>query len=66
MQRPVRPWGGAARNAAQDLIDTIDATGGLTGEDTPVGDPEWLDLGMAYIRACEEMNVPPWYAEEEE
>lgn len=57
MGRPTRPWGheGSAR---QQLIDTIDATGGLDAHGCPKADSEWLDLGLAYRQACKEEGVP--------
>lgn len=54
------------REACKELAATIHATGGLTvdddGCDVPVADPEWLDLGAAYLLACEALGYEPQYA----
>lgn len=43
------------KTAAQQLIDTIDATGGIIayndGTFAPVGEPDWIDLGDTYLTA---------------
>jgi len=43
------------REALEEFIECIDATGGLTEDeernDVPVGDPEWIDLAYAYKSA---------------
>lgn len=45
--------------ALSEFTDTINATGGVTEDDrcpggyVPVVDHEWLDLGIAYEKACE-------------
>lgn len=48
-------------SAAQWLIDTINATGGIGRDLKPAADPTWIDLGLAYIQACEELGVEPKY-----
>lgn len=39
-----------------EFCDTIEAAGGVArdqqGLHVPVGDPEWVDLGEAYLDAC--------------
>ena len=49
--------------ALRKFVETIEATGGVfdTGDGTlaPVGDPEWIDLGEAYIEACAELGRDP-------
>lgn len=61
-----RPWGLNGSTAAQMLIDTVDATGGLAevidDSDVPVGDEEWSDLASAYKQACKECGVEPYYS----
>lgn len=37
--------------ALEDFVDTIEATGGLDSTGAPKGDPEWVDLGIAYASA---------------
>ena len=38
------------------FVRTIEAAGGIhahsRGYFTPVGDPDWIDLGEAYVEAC--------------
>jgi hypothetical protein len=50
-------------DAAQLLIDTINATGGLLtladGRYAPRGDPDWIDLADAYLVACAEKEQAP-------
>jgi len=40
------------KNALLSFIETIEATGGVNRDLSPVGDPEWQDLGEAYAEAC--------------
>jgi hypothetical protein len=51
------------KDAAQALIETINATGGLMslpdGNHAPQGDPEWIDLAESYLTACREKDVKP-------
>ena len=50
----------AALNA---FVDTINATGGVVAEGfVPAADNEWLDLGAAYILACESLTKAPCIA----
>ncbi len=58
-----RPWVSAqSKTAAQQLVSAIDATGGLVafegGRFAPEGDDDWIDLGEAYLAACNELGVP--------
>ena len=50
------------------FVDTIDATGGVEtdhdGSVSPVADPEWVDLGEAYIQACALLGAPVKIADE--
>jgi hypothetical protein len=52
-----------AAKALRDFVDAINATGGATvdrkGYTVPVGDQEWVDLGMAYELACQALGVQP-------
>lgn len=49
-----------AMQALKEFVDTIDATGGVTQDDhgytVPVADPEWIDLGEAYLKAREALR----------
>ena len=66
----------AAVAALNELVDTINATGGVTSyyEDrpleantpTPVADPDWVDLAAAYALACRALGLPMQRAEVEE
>ena len=66
----------AAVAALNELVDTINATGGVTSyyEDrpleantpTPVADPDWVDLAAAYALACRALGLPlQWSGVEE-
>ena len=52
-----------ARDVLRGLVDTVEATGGIRinpdGTPSPIGDPEWIDLGTCYERACEVLNHEP-------
>ena len=58
----------AAVAALNELVDTINATGGVTPyyEDrplqantpTPVADEDWVDLAAAYALACRALGLP--------
>jgi hypothetical protein len=45
------------------FVDAINATGGVTrdekGYHAPAADPEWIDLGSAYLYACRALGVSP-------
>lgn len=49
--------------ALVDLIETVEATGGITrnerGEAVPVGDPAWVDLATVYLSACTALGREP-------
>jgi hypothetical protein len=53
----------AMRPALDAFIETIEATGGcVRNEDglvSPEGDPDWIDLGDAYVRACTAIGRTP-------
>lgn len=44
------------------FINAIEATGGVfrdqKGWHTPAADPDWVDLGEAYVHACRLMGRP--------
>ncbi len=50
-------------DSAQQLVDAINATGGVVvvgpGQYAPLCDPDWIDLGLAYISACSEKGLLP-------
>lgn len=43
-----------------DLIETVEAVGGVfydrRGQPRPYGDPHWVDLGLAYVKACDTLK----------
>lgn len=49
--------------AAERLVSTVNATGGALrftdGTVAPAGDPDWIDLGDAYLAACAELVQEP-------
>jgi hypothetical protein len=51
------------KDAAQQLIEAVNAAGGLislpNGLWAPVGDSEWIELAEAYFQACLEKGVQP-------
>lgn len=54
------------RAALAAFVDTIEATGGVNLQDfersglhAPEADPEWVDLGEAYIEACRVLGRVP-------
>lgn len=57
--------------ALRAFIDTVNATGGVVRPDTsfvaPAADEDWLDLGFAYMQACQALGlVPPVVANSED
>ena len=58
------------RVALRSLIDTVNVTGGVIrdaeGFVSPAVDPEWTDLGSAYIEACEALGEDPEWGVSEE
>jgi hypothetical protein len=57
------------RAALTEFAQDIEAAGGVRREDdglaVPVGDPEWVDLGETYLRACAALGRKPLYQKEE-
>ncbi len=53
----------ADRAALSAFVDTVEATGGVethrNGLRSPAADVEWLDLGEAYVIACEALGRVP-------
>ena len=53
---PLGPPGDPCRQALCQFVQTVDATGGVfrdeSGCHAPLADPEWIDLGEAYVQAC--------------
>jgi hypothetical protein len=49
--------------ALEALCLTIEATGGIEygshGEPMPLADPEWIDMGEAYLTACNVLGREP-------
>ncbi len=52
-----------AIGAAARLVSAINNTGGVVqfpdGSIAPQVDPDWIDLGDAYMAACTELGVEP-------
>jgi len=52
-----------------EFIKTVEDTGGVKlnakGLYEPQADPEWIDLGDAYVNACEVLKRKPMVEEEE-
>lgn len=50
-----------------DLIDAIDVTGGVVYDKGRIagvgGEPEWLDLGVAYAGLCDTIGIEPLESE---
>ncbi len=46
-----------------EFVNDINATEGVwtdhKGNPRPMGDPEWIDIGFTYLRACETLGVEP-------
>jgi len=51
------------RAVLEDFIDDINDTGGVSidrmGLARPMGDPDWIDLGQTYLRACGVLSIKP-------
>lgn len=60
----------AAAGPLRQLIDTIEATGGLLrdehGQPRPLADEDWIDLGEAYLGACRALGREPMIQESHE
>ncbi len=59
------------KKALEEFISTIEATGGVMTEPSkgyivPVVDKEWVDLGKAYMMACEALGREPMTREDDE
>lgn len=63
MAKQARQQGDLLRAALWDFISTIEATGGVVedqhGNVAPGGDHDWLDLGEAYLAACQSLGREP-------
>lgn len=53
----------ALEAALREFIKTVEATGGVNLECEPNADPEWLDLGHAYVAACDALGIGIVYSE---
>lgn len=53
----------AIAKALEEFVNDVDATGGVAedrkGFMVPVADPEWVDLGETYMKACGALNRKP-------
>jgi hypothetical protein len=51
------------RDALEEFVRDIEDTGGVImdrkGLPRPLGDPDWIDLGMTYLRACAALGRKP-------
>lgn len=50
------------RDALEEFVDAVNATGGVTvvkNVVVPIGDTDWTDLGHAYLRACLALGIDP-------
>jgi hypothetical protein len=56
--------------ALESFIGAIEATGGVVidhkGLACPVADPDWIDLGDAYLQACRALGREPGQTDEED
>jgi hypothetical protein len=63
MAKQAREQGDLLRAALWDLVSTIEATGGVIedefGNTFPEADHDWLDLGEAYLAACQALGRQP-------
>jgi len=61
MSKIPRSWSNGT--AAQRLVSTIEATGGLiefgNGSIAPMVDWDWIDLADVYLKACAELKRKP-------
>lgn len=60
---PIVPGWRDCKAALDAFVDAIDATGGVvktrSGHYAPVADEDWIDLGEAYMDACEVLDIEP-------
>jgi hypothetical protein len=58
------------KKALEAFVEAVEATGGGVRDEmgivSPVADPEWTDLGDAYVAACEALGRKPKIAEADE
>jgi hypothetical protein len=51
------------RAVLSEFVGDIDNTGGIQrdrhGWPAPVADPDWIDLGETYLKACNVLGVEP-------
>ena len=63
MAKQARQRGDLLRAALWNLVSTIEATGGVVedqyGNTTPKADHDWIDLGEAYLTACQALGREP-------
>jgi len=57
----------AMEDALREFIQCINLTGGLAYDDrgflAPAIDPDWIDLGIAYEKACAALGIEPMVEE---
>jgi len=67
-QNPLQSEGFHMHNAVQDLLETIENTGGVVLQDDGlhhlVCDEDWIDLAEAYVKLCEVAGRTPKVREE--
>lgn len=53
----------AIQLALEDFVNCVSQTGGVNQQSNgllvPCADPEWVDLGEAYVKACKALKVDP-------
>lgn len=58
------------QKALEEFVSAIDAVGGVCvdpkGYTVPVGDTDWVDLGEAYLSACNALDRNPKIVEHPE
>ena len=63
-------WRGVRNSDSVSACSTTLPTGGVERDEmglyAPVGDPDWVDLGEAYLDACLALDRLPKLAKEEE
>jgi hypothetical protein len=68
-QAPLQSEGFHLHNATQDLLETIENTGGVVLQDDGLHhlacDEDWIDLAEAYIKLCEVAGRTPKVREEQ-